>query len=113
MISFKAKVIQGQGRGKQIGFPTANLDKTDLDIKFGVYLVEVEVDNKKYQGLLHFGPKKTFNEKVSLEVHIKNFNFNIYHKNVIISIIKKIRNIHKFNNINELKKQITSDLNFL
>ncbi|MBA3046727.1 riboflavin kinase [Patescibacteria group bacterium] len=132
-MKFTAKVIIGRGRGKRLGFPTANLDKTDLKIKHGVYLVEAEVypalfrqdiksrrrveyskrcgaDKKPYQGLLHFGPKKTFCEDVSLELFIKNFDFDIYGKSVKIKIIRKIREVKKFANAEELKKQIKKDL---
>ena len=109
-MQFTAKVIIGKGIGKRLGFPTANLDKTDLKIKHGVYLVEAEVNKKQYKGLLHFGPKKTFNESVSLELFIKNFDFDIYGKNVKIEVIKKIREIKKFVNAEELKKQIKQDL---
>ena len=109
-MQFIAKVIAGKGRGKKLGFPTANLDKIDLDIEYGVYSVKVKISNKIYEALLHFGPKKTFNEKVSLELHIKNFNFDIYGKSIKIKIINKIRNIKKFTNIKELKKQISKDL---
>lgn len=113
MKRFKAKVIAGQARGRRIGFPTANLDKTNLDIDYGVYLVEAEVNDKLHKGLLHFGPRKTFNEGVSLELHIKDFDVNIYHQDVKIKIIKKIREIKKFKNIKELKKQINRDLEWV
>ncbi len=113
---FKAKVIAGKGRGRRLGFPTANLDirrqshKKDLNIEHGVYSVDVEIGGKFYKGLLHFGPKKTFNEDVSLELYIKNFDFDIYHQDVKIKIIKKIREVKKFVNAEDLKKQIYQDL---
>ena len=109
-MQFKAKVITGKGRGRRLGFPTANLNKTDLDIKHGVYLVEAEMGKKLYKGLLHFGPKKTFNEKVSLELYIKDFDFDIYDQDVKIKIIRKIRGVKKFDNAEELKEQIKKDL---
>lgn len=108
-MQFTAKVIIGKGRGGKLGFPTANLDKTDLKIKHGVYLVEAEVNRKQYEGLLHFGPKKTFGEEVSLELFIKDFDFDIYGKNVKIKVIKKIREVMRFGSAEELKKQIKKD----
>ena len=96
--------------GKRLGFPTANLDKKNLDIKHGVYLVDVEISGKAHKGLLHFGLKKTFHENISLELHIKNFNFDIYGKDVKIKIIKKIREVKKFDSAEDLKKQIRKDL---
>ncbi len=77
-VTFTAKVVHGEGRGRKLGYPTANLDKTDLDIPHGVYAVEVNVKGKKYSGLMHFGFKEVFNEGASLEVLIKDFNEDIY-----------------------------------
>ena len=107
---FKARVIAGKGRGRRLGFPTANLNKTDLDIEYGIYLVEVMINNRLYNGLLHFGPRKTFNEEVSSELYIKDFDFDIYHQNVKIKVIKKIREVRKFANAEDLKEQIEKDL---
>ncbi|MDP3043226.1 MAG: riboflavin kinase [bacterium] len=109
-MRFTAKVITGEGRGRRLGFPTANLDKKDLNIEHGVYSVDVEINSKTYKGLLHFGPKKTFNEDVSLELYIKDFDFDIYHKDVKIKIIRKIRDVKKFANAEGLRKQIKKDL---
>ena len=109
-MRFKAKVIAGKGRGRRLGFPTANLDKTDLDIEHGVYFVEVMINSRSYKGLLHFGPRKTFNEEVSLELYVKGFNFDIYHQDVKIKIIRKIREVKRFTSVDGLKKQIRKDL---
>lgn len=109
-FSFSAKIIKGEGIGKKIGFPTINLDKISLKIDYGVYLVEAEIDNKKYKGLLHFGPKKTFNNNISLELLIKNFISDINSKQIKIAIIKKIRDVKKFANIKDLQDQIKQDL---
>lgn len=113
MYSFKAKVIKGKGRGRRIGFPTINLNKEKLDIDCGVYLVKVIYDSKDYKGLLHFGPKETFNENISTEIYINNFNLDIYNKFVKIEVVERIRGVKKFNNAEELKKQISKDLNYL
>jgi len=107
---FTAKVVAGKGRGRRLGFPTANLDKTDLKIDQGVYLVEAEINKKMYNGLLHFGFRKTFNEEVSLELYIKDFDFDIYGRDVKIKIIRKIRAVRKFANAENLKKQIAMDI---
>lgn len=93
-----------------MGFPTANLDKKDLNIEHGVYLADVEINGKLFKGLLHFGPKKTFGEGVSLELYIKDFDFDIYRQNVKIKIIRKIREVKKFAGAKELKERIRKDL---
>lgn len=108
-FKFKAKVIKGESKGHKLGFPTANLDKTDLPMNFGVYKVEAVIDDHRYFGLLHFGLKETFNNKRSNELWIKDFEQNIYGKEVTVNVIKKIRDIKKFKNESELKEQIRKD----
>lgn len=112
-IIFTAKVIRGQGMGRQFGFPTANLDKTGLDIAHGIYLVEAEIDNKTYKGLLHFGFKETFNNELTQEIYIKDFSEDIYQKEVKVKIVKKIRDVKRFSNIEELKVAVKKDMEFL
>ncbi len=113
MFVFRAKVIAGSGRGHKIGFPTANLNKIELPLDYGIYSVAVNLNKNQYHGLMHYGPKKTFNEPVSCEVFIKNFNRNIYGYLLKITVNKKIREIKKFKNIERLKKQIEKDLSEL
>lgn len=110
MYCFKAKIISGRGRGRRLGFPTANLDVSDLSISYGVYKAKVRLGNKFYQALLHYGPKETFGEPLSAEVHIKNFNQVIYGRILAVEVGAKIREVKKFNNAEALKKQIKKDL---
>lgn len=110
---FNAKAINGKGRGIKIGFPTINLDKIDLDIDYGIYLVKAEIDNKNYKGLLHYGRKETFGEGPSLELLIKKHILDIYQKSVKIKIIRKLREVKKFDNVTDLKRQIKKDLESL
>ena len=109
-VRFKAKVIKGEGRGKKLGYPTANLDKTDLDIAHGVYVVKLKLKDKVYDAIMHFGYKEVFKGPVSLEVLIKDFSENIYDQEIDVKVIKKIREVKKFNSIDELKKNISRDL---
>ncbi len=109
-ISFKAKVIRGAGRGKELGFSTASLNKEDIDIPHGIYLVDLVINNQKYKGVMHFGFKETFNEATTLEVLIKDFSEDIYGNEMEVKIIKKIREVKKFKNVEELQKQVKKDL---
>jgi len=108
---FTARVIEGLQRGRRLGFPTANLDKIDIDITHGIYAVEVGLGKQIFKGVLHFGPKDTFDEGVSNEVLIKDFEGNLYGKEMQVKIIRKIRDIKKFNKIEDLKNRIREDLN--
>jgi len=109
-VEFEAKIIGGMGRGEKMGMPTINLDQVNLDIDYGVYAVEAEIGGAIHKGLLHFGPKETFGEAVSLELFIKERVLNISQKNVKIKIGDKIREIRKFASIEELKRQVNRDL---
>jgi len=108
-IIFSAKVIAGQGKGRTIGLPTANLDKNDLDIPHGIYAVKVSLEGKNYQGLMHFGFKDIFAEAVSLEVLIKDFSQDIYSQTLTVTVVEKIREVQKFAGKDELLAAIAED----
>lgn len=112
----EGKVIEGNKLGRTINFPTANFlyNKNIIQIPYGVYFVKVFVDNKQYFGVLNFGIKPTINtsnKKPLCEVHILDFDNNIYNKKIKVEFIKKIRDEKKFENIEDLKNQITLDIN--
>jgi riboflavin kinase/FMN adenylyltransferase len=108
------RVISGKGRGRKLlNFATANIEIPLEKIlpANGVYLVEINIDNQKYYGLMNIGIKPTFKEKnKTVEVHIINFNKSIYNKVVNINILQKIRNEKYFNHPGLLKKQIEDDI---
>lgn len=112
--AFTGYVISGFQVGKKIGFPTANLSPTDPDKLIpgiGVYAVEIEWNKKNYKGMMNIGKRPTIcnGDTVSLEVHIFNFNTDIYHQQIKVTFIKKIRNEKKFNSIDELIEQLKID----
>lgn len=112
-VTFSSRVIKGQGQGQGLGFPTANLAKTDLDIAHGVYVVRVNLKNKKYLGLMHFGFKGVFKKEVSLEVFLQDFSGNLYGENLRVEILEKIREIKKISNPKVLAEIISHDLKSL
>ena len=110
IIEFNAKVVKGLGRGRILGFPTANLDAENIGLSHGIYLVGIEVLGQEYEGLMFYGPKPTFNEPVSLEVLIKGLAGDIYGESVAVRVVKKIREVKKFSSPQELQKQIRADI---
>ena len=112
--TISGKVVEGNKIGRQMGFPTANLewDKDLLIPGNGVYAVKVIIDNKKYLGVLNIGNKPTVNQKplLSMEVNILDFSGDIYQKEIEIIFFIKIRNEIKFSNIEQLKNQIAKDI---
>jgi len=113
---FKGKVIEGFKLGRKIGIPTANLDPKVFksDWKKGVYAVEVSIgDNfdKKYLSVLFYGPKTIAHEtKNSLELHIIDFDENIYGQEISVSLLKFIRGVMVFSDVKSLVVQIQKDI---
>lgn len=109
------KVIKGAGiAGNILGYKTANiaLSKKQALPMFGVYAVSVLFDGINYKGIGNIGLKPTVSnvEKPILEVHILNFNQDIYDKNIEISFLNFIRKEKKFATLHDLKEQIKIDI---
>jgi riboflavin kinase/FMN adenylyltransferase len=106
-------VTTGRNRGgKLLGFPTANITLHDeLCPKNGVYAVTVDCMEKKYQGVANIGYSPTFDDGLfSVEVHILDFNENIYGKKIRVNFAQRIRDEIKFSDITELSDAIRKDI---
>jgi riboflavin kinase/FMN adenylyltransferase len=109
----RGKVITGRNRGgKLLGFPTANITlQNELCPKNGIYAVTVEYSGKIYQGVANIGFSPTFDDHIfSVEVHILDFNENIYGQKIRVNFVQRIRGEKKFSNIPELSDQIKKDI---
>jgi riboflavin kinase/FMN adenylyltransferase len=110
-FSITSTVIEGEKLGRQIGFPTANLVYPNSIVKLPHGVYKVQLLNRV--GVLNWGIKPTVNSKNELlEVHIPNFNENLYGQKLKIEFIEKIRDEKKFENIEELKSQIQKDVEY-
>lgn len=107
-FSIESRVIEGTKLGRKLGFPTANLKYPEkiVRIPYGVYKVKVFGQ----PAIMNWGIKPTIGANEIVEVHIPNFKENLYGKKVEIEIISKVRDEKKFNNLEELKKQIEKDI---
>ena len=109
------KVVKGNGIGKTIGFPTANIlikNKWKLLPSDGVYAVKVNINERFFKGMMNIGQKPTVYDKgKSLEVHIFDFSNDIYGKAIKVKVIKRIRDEKKFKDLQGLKKQLFIDKN--
>jgi len=106
-------VTTGRNRGgKLLGFPTANITLHDeLCPKNGVYAVTVDCMENKYQGVANIGYSPTFDDGVfSVEVHILDFNENIYGQKIRVNFVQRIRDEIKFSDIAELSDAIRNDI---
>ena len=108
-------VVQGQQLGRKIQFPTANIEASDPDKiipGFGVYAVQVKVQEQWYQGMMNIGNRPTVNHNAdhrSIEVHIFDFGADIYDLPIELMFFKKLREEQKFPSIEMLKEQLSQD----
>lgn len=111
----RGKVIGGNRIGKKIGFPTANIEISDsykLIPGDGVYAVSTRIGQHLYKGMLNIGKRPTIDKhgyRKTIEVHLFEFNENIYHKTISIHFIKRIRDEEKFDNVDQLVEQLKED----
>ena len=110
----EGKVIRGSGRGKSLGYPTANFFIKDYVLPMkGVYITKSFFKNNKkaYYGIANIGNRPTFNEKkVFFENHFFKINNNFYGKEIFVELLAFLRKEKKFYSIDLLKKQIKKDV---
>ena len=112
-VSVVGRVIRGSGRGRRLGFPTANI-KVNSGIlpPQGVYVVRVQINGRMLNGISNIGYRPSFDDKssdINFEVHILDFKKNIYSQSLTIEFLKKIRDEKKFSSLDQLISQIRSD----
>lgn len=111
---FDCKVVEGDKRGKKIGFPTANiilLAENKVMPGDGIYCVKLSLNNDKYFGMINIGyrPTLTSGKQKVMEINIFDFNKEIYGMNMRVSFLKKLRDEIKFNSKEELVQQLNID----
>ncbi len=112
-FSIEGEVVHGTGTGKQIGFPTANLcvDAEQALPLVGVYAAKTEFDGQSYDSVTFIGKRVTFGDtRKTIETHLIDYNQDLYHKNLKIDIICRLRGEIKFDSVNELVEQIKRDV---
>jgi len=112
-FSLTGKVVKGDGLGKQINYPTANISiEEDYKIipKDGVYYIKTTIDDMLFNGMMNIGHRPTIGSKEkSIEVNLFNFDRDIYDEIISIDVIEKIRDEKKFSSIEALKAQLAKD----
>ncbi len=112
-FTYVAKVVNGDKRGRKLGFPTANLEIEDSRAMLpnGVYIVRVKVGGDFFSGIANVGDNPTFKvAKRRLEVFIDNFSGDIYGEEISVGFVSKIRDEKTFASVEELKAQLNEDL---
>ena len=113
-FALKGVVVEGAQLGRKIGFPTANL-RLSFAQKYvpvaGVYAVWIDVDEKRYKGMLYIGnrPTVTNSDIPSIEVNLFDFEGDLYHRELSITFVDRIRGQEKFPSIAQLQAQLKKD----
>jgi riboflavin kinase/FMN adenylyltransferase len=117
VFGFEANVIHGAGRGRTLGFPTANFipkEKNQLVPARGVYCIRGRINGKSLYGMCNLGVRPTFDEDdFVMEVHFIDENLdNLYGKKITVEFLERIRDEQKFSHSQELIKQLNKDKHF-
>jgi len=109
----RGTVIHGEERGRQLGYPTANMLPAEdyLIPKRGVYAVWADIEGKRVSGMMNIGMKPTFHDLyiTMVEVHFFDFNGDLYGSEILVHIVERLRDERKFSGINELLMQLKKD----
>ena len=115
MTCFRGVVRHGQARGRQLGFPTANLEVgsgTQFRLERGVYVGGVKWEGEvEFGTLINIGVRPTFaEEELVVELHILDFSGDLYGKILEVTVLRRLRDEKAFASVEELKKQIDLDI---
>jgi riboflavin kinase / FMN adenylyltransferase len=111
--SLRGPVVRGDGRGRSLGFPTANIHVPD-DEKLlpleGVYVVMATLRRGTFRGVLHLGPRPMFHgSPPSIELHILDFDDDVYGEEIRVDFCTRLRDIHRFASVDALVAAIRED----
>ena len=112
-FGFKGEVINGDKRGRTLGFPTINqaFPETLTPPLFGVYETKVTINSESYRAITNIGYRPTFaTDKIFCETNIENFSGDIYGDIVDLRFVKFIRKEKKFESLEQLKNAISEDV---
>jgi riboflavin kinase/FMN adenylyltransferase len=112
-FSLQGVVVRGEGRGRTLGFPTANLEVDSVQslLPEGVYATWTHIGDEKYASVTNIGKRPTFGTNGrTVETYIIDFEGDLYGRELKIDIVDLLRRETKFNNTDELKKQILDDI---
>lgn len=110
--NLEGRVVPGEQRGRELGFPTANLE-TDKELlpASGVYAVKVRHGQQEYGGVVNLGQRPTFGGDTStIEVHLLDFTGQLYDQNLRIYFVERLRGEQKFSSVGELVNAIAADV---
>ena len=111
-VALLGKVVVGERRGRTLGFPTANIiPQGEILPPQGVYVVRIEHRGKTLEGMANIGVRPSFhkNERLNVEIHLFDFNKNIYGHDIVVKFLQKVRNELCFPSSQALVEQLRKD----
>ncbi|HET9703738.1 MAG TPA: bifunctional riboflavin kinase/FAD synthetase [Vicinamibacterales bacterium] len=111
--TIEGSIVEGARRGREIGFPTANLStENELVPPHGVYATALSIDGRLYPGVTNIGQRPTFGDALAttIETHLINENLDLYGRMVRLAFIQRLRDERKFPDIEALQEQIAADV---
>jgi riboflavin kinase/FMN adenylyltransferase len=112
-FSLHGPVTRGDGRGKALGFPTANIEVDSVQslLPDGVYATRVYIDGEPRRSVTNIGRRPTFgaNER-NVEIHVMDYRGDLYGQELKLDIVDLLRGEKKFESVEDLKRQITEDI---
>ncbi len=113
-FTIEGLVVRGEGRGRRIGVPTANM-QFDIDLLVpakGVYVTETNYKGMNYRSVTNIGHNPTFasDKALTVETHLIGFSGDLYGEMIEVSFLQKIRDEKKFSTVNELIEQLNRDI---
>lgn len=107
-------VVRGDGRGRDLGFPTANIVVAGADKLIpgaGIYACWANVGEQRFMGALHIGPRPTFpGAEPTVEVHLLDFDDSIYGQRIRLELVEALRAVAAFDTVETLKEQMARDV---
>ena len=110
LYKISGRVVQGEKRGKALGFPTANM-RLHKKIPQGIYAAKVTINGKTYNAATFVGSAQTFQQmQIKVENYLFNFTGDLYGKWLTVRLYKKMRDNQKFESVDELVSQMHLDV---
>ena len=110
----EGEVIHGRRLGRQMGFPTANMEIGGADIENGVYMSTVVIDGRRYRAMSNVGVRPSVDGRQRLlETFVFGYEGNLYGRRLAVELERKVRDERKFASIAELKHQIERDAEYI
>ncbi|MDE7069763.1 MAG: riboflavin kinase [Alistipes sp.] len=109
-IHIEGEVLHGRRLGRELGFPTANMEVGDPTIEGGVYASRVEIDGTTYRAMSNLGCNPSVGGGPRhLETHLFGFAGDLYGRRIRVELVRKIRDERRFDSLEALRRQIGED----